>query len=309
MKRRFLIVVLGLWVGMMSPLWALDKVPLPEKVVVGESMKDCALCPEMVEIPAGTFQMGSNDEIPAGTFQMEMGSNEINDESDEKPVHTVNVKAFYMSKYETTIAEYLACVQDGGCKSPEWLESGNEYNIHTGNKDSYKRAGMSENNKNYPITGVSWNDAKAYGVWLSKKTEKDYRLPTEAQWEYACRAGSTGKYSFGNEVSQLESYGWYDENSNETTHPVGGKKPNAWGLYDMHGNVWEWLEDKYHDNYIGATVDGSAWVSGDSNSYLLRGGSWYSNDYSLRCAYRFGGDTAFGDSNWGFRISSTPNRR
>jgi len=285
MKRRFLIAVLGLWVGMMSPLWALDKVPLPKEAVAGETVKDCALCPEMVGIPAGTFQMGSN-------------------ESDsEKPVHTVNVKAFYMSKYETTIAEYLACVQDGGCKPPEWLESGNEYNIHTGSDDHYKKAGMSENNKNHPITGVSWNDAKAYGVWLSRKTGKDYRLPTEAQWEYACRAGSTGKYSFGNDASQLGNYGWYEKNSGKTTHPVGGKKPNAWGLYDMHGNVWEWLEDKYHDSYSGAPVDGSAWMSGDSNSHLLGGGSWFFNDNGLRCAFRYRGGAAGRNDDGGLRFS------
>ena len=287
MKRRFLIVVLGLWVGMMSPLWALDEVPLPKKAVAGEAVKDCALCPEMVEIPAGTFQMGSND-----------GSN------DEKPVHTVNVKAFYMSKYETTIAEYLACVQDGGCKPPLWLESGNAFNIHTGSdKDYFKTAGMSENNKSHPITGVSWDDAKAYGVWLSKKTGKDYQLPTEAQWEYACRAGSTGKYSFGNDKSQLGNYGWYRDNSGGTTHPVGGKKPNAWGLYDMHGNVWELLEDVYHNSYSGAPSDGSAWISGNSNEYLLRGGSWGDSDNNLRCATRSWVGTSIRGIDWGVRIS------
>ncbi len=286
MKRCLLIAVLGLWIGMMSPLWALDEVPLPKEAVAGETVKDCALCPEMVGIPAGTFQMGSND-----------GSN------NEKPVHTVNVKAFYMSKYETTIAEYLACVQDGGCKPPEWLESGNKYNIHTGSDDYYKRAGMSENNKNHPITGVSWNDAKTYEVWLSKKTGKEYRLPTEAQWEYACRAGSVGKYSFGNDKSQLGNYGWYGDNSGKTTHPVGGKKPNAWGLYDMHGNVWEWLEDEYHDSYSGAPVDGSAWLSGGSNARLGRGGSWSFDDSWLLCAVRAGGGTTGGGSHLGLRLS------
>jgi formylglycine-generating enzyme required for sulfatase activity len=286
MKRCLLIVVLGLWIGMMSPLWALDKVPLPEKVVVGESVKDCALCPEMVGIPAGTFQMGSND-----------------GDSDEKPVHTVDVKAFYMSKYETTIAEYLACVQDGGCKPPQWLESGNEFNIHTGSNNWYNKAGMSESNKNHPITGVSWNDAKAYGVWLSKKTGKDYQLPTEAQWEYACRAGSTGKYSFENDASQLGNYGWYKENSGKTTHPVGEKKPNVWGLYDMHGNIWEWLEDKYHDSYSGAPADGSAWISGDSNSRILRGGSWHFRGNSLRCTNRGMFDMTYRVNDWGFRFS------
>jgi formylglycine-generating enzyme required for sulfatase activity len=191
------------------------------------------------------------------------------------------------------------------CKPPQWLESGNEYNIHTGSNNWYKKAGMSENNKNHPITGVSWNDAKAYGVWLSKKTGKDYRLPTEAQWEYACRAGSTGKYSFENDASQLGNYGWYKENSGKTTHPVGGKKPNAWGLYDMHGNVWEWLEDTWHSDYNGAPVDGSAWMAGGEQQWhLIRGGSWGGrDDHEMRCAFRFRIDTTGRSSGGGFRLS------
>jgi len=135
---------------------------------------------------------------------------------------------------------------------------------------------------------------------LSEQTGEDYRLLTEAEWEYACRAGSTGKYCFGDDVNQLGNYGWYDKNSGSQTHPVGEKKANKFGLYDMHGNVWEWCEDVWHDNYNGAPVDGSAWVSGgDSKVHLLRGGSWGGSDIYLRCAFRLGDDTTTGGGSFG----------
>jgi formylglycine-generating enzyme required for sulfatase activity len=154
-----------------------------------------------------------------------------------------------------------------------------------------------------PVTNVNWNDAKAYVKWLSEQTGKDYRLPTEAEWEYACRAGSTGKYSFGDDVNQLGNYGWYRGNSDDKTHPVGEKQANKFGLYDMHGNVWEWLEDKWHDSYSGAPADGSAWMSGDSNNHPLRVGSWSGDDSYLRCAYRVGSNTPYRNYSRGFRIS------
>jgi formylglycine-generating enzyme required for sulfatase activity len=154
------------------------------------------------------------------------------------------------------------------------------------------------------VINVDWNDAKAYVKWLSEQTGKDYRLPSEAQWEYACQAGSAGKYSFGDDVNQLGNYGWYDKNSGSKTHPVGEKQPNKFGLYDMHGNAWEWLEDVWHDNYNGAPSDGSAWMAGgDSNNHLLRGGSWSNNDNYLRCAYRYWLDTSSRNYNRGFRLS------
>jgi formylglycine-generating enzyme required for sulfatase activity len=113
-----------------------------------------------------------------------------------------------------------------------------------------------------------------------------YRLPTEAEWEYACRAGSTTRWFFGDDVSLLGEYAWYRANSRNTTHPVGGKKPNAWGLYDMLGNVWEWCQDVWHDDYQGAPQDGSAWLAGDGSVRVLRGGSWNFDARSARSAER-----------------------
>jgi len=230
-----------------------------------DTLKDGSLGPEMVQLPEGTFEMGSN-----------------NGESDEKPVHPVSVKNFAMGRYEVTFEEY-----DKFCEATK--------------REKPSDSGWGRGKR--PVINVNWNDAKAYVQWLSEQTGKDYRLPSEAQWEYACRAGSTGKYSFGDDINQLGNYGWYDKNSENQAHPVGEKQPNKFGLYDMHGNVWEWLEDVWHENYNGSPTDGSAWISGDSNIHLIRGGSWDFNDDSLRCANRFRNDAAGRFIIRGLRIS------
>jgi len=141
---------------------------------------------------------------------------------------------------------------------------------------------------------------------LSQITGKTYRLPTEAEWEYACRAGTTTRYYFGDDANQLGDYAWYDGNSQKTTHPVGQKKPNAWGLYDMSGNVWEWCEDNWHDSYKNAPSDGSAWLTNDNNYHILRGGSWYYYPRDCRSAYRdLSGSPYF---SLGFRVVSGAGR-
>jgi formylglycine-generating enzyme required for sulfatase activity len=169
--------------------------------------------------------------LPAGQFTM--GSSE----SDyEQPPHQVKVNSFAIGKYPVTQAQYQAVM---------------------GNNPSHFK-----NNPQNPVECVSWNDAKAFCQKLSEITGKNYRLPTEAEWEYACRAGTTTRYYFGDDDNQLGDYAWYYENSNDTTHPVGQKKPNGWGLYDMSGNVWEWCEDDWHSSY------------NDNDYRILRGGSW-----------------------------------
>ncbi|KOR28712.1 hypothetical protein TI04_10365, partial [Achromatium sp. WMS2] len=156
---------------------------------------------------------------------------------------------------------------------------------------------------NRPVINVTWDDAVAYTKWLSQQTGKDYRLPTEAQWEYAARAGSTSRYFFGDDANRLGDYAWYYYNSNSKTHPVGQKQPNAWGLYDVHGNVWEWTQDRWHANYNGAPTDGSARESGNSTSRVLRGGSWNLNDRICRTAYRDNLEHGNSDNNRGFRVA------
>jgi formylglycine-generating enzyme required for sulfatase activity len=197
--------------------------------------------------------------LPAGKFTM--GSSESND---EKPQHQVKVNSFAIGKYPITQAQYQAVM---------------------GTNPSHFK-----NNPQNPVEQVSWNDAKAFCQKLSQITGKTYRLPTEAEWEYACRAGTTTRYYFGDNDNQLGDYAWYEGNSNRTTHPVGQKKPNGWGLYDMSGNVWEWCEDDWHDSYAGAPDDGTAWIDNDNRSQsrkCLRGGSWYNGPSYCRSAFRF----------------------
>jgi formylglycine-generating enzyme required for sulfatase activity len=226
---------------------------------------------EMVSLPAGKFLMGSSES------------------NYEKPPHQVKVNSFAIGKYPITQAQYQAVM---------------------GNNPS-----RFKNNPQNPVEKVSWNDAQAFCQKLSQITGKTYRLPTEAEWEYACRAGTTTRYYFGDNANQLGDYAWYSVNSHawydgnlgQKTHPVGQKKPNGWGLYDMSGNVWEWCEDDCHDSYAGAPDDGTAWIHNDNRSQspkCLRGGSWDSDPYSCRSAYRswlFNPDDH--GSNDGFRVA------
>ena len=206
---------------------------------------------EMVSLPAGQFLMGSPDSDPDAR-------------DNEKPPHQVQVNGFAIGKYPVTQAQYEAVMGTNPSRF--------------------------QNNPQNPVEKVSWNDAQAFCRKLSQITGKTYRLPTEAEWEYACRAGTTTRFYFGDDANQLGDYAWYYGNSQGTTHPVGQKKPNAWGLYDMSGNVWEWCEDDWYDNYIGAPTDGSAWITNNNdNDYdyrIPRGGSWYNIPNLCRSAFR-----------------------
>ena len=154
-----------------------------------------------------------------------------------------------------------------------------------------------------PVINVNWHDAKAYAAWLSEQTGKHYRLPSESEWEYAARAGTETAYSWGDEigVNRANCDGSGSKWSGKQTSPVGSFEPNAFGLYDMHGNVWEWVEDCWHDNYEGAPTDGRAWTSGCApDSAVVRGGSWYYVPRDLRAASRFRGTPSNRDSFIGF---------
>jgi formylglycine-generating enzyme required for sulfatase activity len=207
--------------------------------------------------------------IPAGTFMM--GSPDGVGDNDEHPQHQVSVQSFYMGKYEVTQAQWRAVMGT--------------------NPSNFK-------GDNLPVENVSWNDATEFCRKLSQMTGREYRLPSEAEWEYACRAGTTGDYA-GN----LDAMAWYFSNSGSQTHPVGQKQPNSFGLYDMHGNVWEQCEDWYHDSYNGAPTDGSAWLSGgDSSRRVYRGGSWGRYAVGLRSANRNGSGTGYRDDLVGLRV-------
>ncbi|MDD5473092.1 MAG: SUMF1/EgtB/PvdO family nonheme iron enzyme [Candidatus Methanoperedens sp.] len=194
--------------------------------------------------------------IPAGEF--DMGSKEF---EYTKPVHRVRIaNAFYMGKYEVT--------------QKQWRD------VMGTNPSNF-------NGDNLPVESMSWNDAQEFVKKLNQKEGANrYRLPSEAEWEYAGRAGTTTRYSFGDDESKLGDYEWYDGNSGSKTHEVGQKKPNPWGLYDMYGNVKEWVQDNWHGDYNGAPTDGSAWEK-DGGAVVARGCSWGSGAWECRSALRF----------------------
>ena len=235
----------------------------PQAVQSGQVIKDCDVCPEMVVIPAGTFAMGSHDR------------------SSERPLHTVSIKGFAISKTEITQGQWKA--------------------VMGSNPSGFNSCG-----DGCPVERVSWNDAQSFAQKLSQRTGKKFRLPNEAEWEYAARAGSRGQWSFGDNESEVGDYAWYSRNSESRTQGVAQKRANAFGLFDMHGNVWEWVEDNWHGNYEGAPTDGSAWTSGgDQTQRVQRGGSWGGSPGGLSSAYRVGASPNYPDNSNGFRIART----
>jgi formylglycine-generating enzyme required for sulfatase activity len=237
--------------------------------------------PAMLPIPAGKFTMGCDpkrDDVEGGCYD------------DEKPPHEVSVPSFWLAATDVTVAQYMACVDAGGCPAPAWKEKGNSYNIDTGTDDLYKKMGEVLTGKDYPIVGVSWNDAQAYVQWLSQQTGKHYRLPTEAEWEYAARAGTDTAYPWGNAIGKdnANCSGDLCGDKFSYTSPVGSFAANPFGLYDMNGNVYQWVEDCWQGDYKGAPVDGSARQGCGANaSRVLRGGSWYYEPWLLRSANRY----------------------
>ena len=218
----------------------------------GDVFRDCDVCPEMMVVPAGSFRMGSPLEEPGW-------------EAAESPRHQVIIsRPFAVAKYELTFTEFRACASDGGC---------NGYRA-----DSRGGPGT------MPVSLVNWRDAKLYTEWLSAKTGREYRLLTEAEWEYAARAGTEAEYVTG-----------------ATTDP---EHPNTFGLYGMHGNVIEWVEDLYHPTYEGAPADGRAWGSGEGER-VTRGGSYASRTVIIRSALRGHANPGWRDFLVGFRVAMT----
>jgi formylglycine-generating enzyme required for sulfatase activity len=245
----------------------------------GQGFKECADCPEMVVVPTGEFLMGSPKEGQDHQTQ-------------EEPQHKVSIKQrFAVSRFEVTFEEWDACVTLGGCA---YLPSDQGWGRGT-----------------RPVINVNWNDAQQYVAWLSKRIGKSYRLLSEAEWEYAARAGSDKSYSWGDEIGK--------GNANcsvcgsqwdfKQTAPVGAFAANAFGLHDMHGNVFEWTQDCLHNNYSGAPEDSSAWtVGGNCDERVIRGGAWYDDPQLLRAAFRSSRNfTVVRDTDLGFRLARTLN--
>ena len=289
--------------------------PQPTRKQPGERFQDCGVCPWMVVLPGGSFLMGSPE-------------SEEGRDDDEGPVHGVTIpEAFAVGEYEVTREEYGAYVADTG------RSSGGSCYVRAGGKWE-DRAGLSWRDPGYaqtrrdPVVCVSWEDAREYVEWLSGKTGKEYRLLSEAEWEYAARAGSRRRYSFGDSISPRQanyrgsprgrdrrpSFGdsisprqanYRESGHKRKTVEVGSYGANRFGLYDMHGNAWEWVQDCWNDSYRGAPDDGSAWESGDCARRVSRGGSWNNFPWGLRSAYRGGNNADDRFSDDGFRVGRT----
>lgn len=249
-------------------------------------LRDCPECPEMVVVPAGTFLMGSSER--------EMGR-----DAHEGPMHPVKfAKPFAIGKHEVTFDEWEACVAAQAC-------------------EAVPDEGWGRGRR--PVIHVSFEMALGYARWLTKRTGKAYRLPSEAEWEYAARAGSTTPWFWGDDPKQACEYGNVGDSSLKEEHPdwplhdchdgysrtspVGSFEPNHFGLHDVAGNVWEWVEDCYNPSYEGAPADGRAWLEGDCVRRLDRGGGWYNKPESVRSAFRYAGDDPSRQNNTlGFRV-------
>jgi formylglycine-generating enzyme required for sulfatase activity len=244
----------------------------------GPAGKSCASCPEMVAIPAGKFEMGSggaNNEQSGGlinltAFNFHLGANKSNDQ----PRHTVTLKAFRLGKAEVTQSQWQAVM-------------GNNPGKFSGCGDC-------------PVEQVNWDEVQQYIQKLNAQTGLRFRLPSEAEWEYACRAGTQYSYCGGDNP---DSVGWYSVISGEKTAVSAQKQANAFGLHDMSGNVWEWVQDCWNENYIGAPGRGEPWQSGDCDKHVLRGGSWSDGQTAMRAEYRSWNYSNTRDRTFGFRLA------
>ncbi|HEY0064427.1 MAG TPA: SUMF1/EgtB/PvdO family nonheme iron enzyme [Telluria sp.] len=251
--------------------------------------------PELVLIPTGRFQMGSNE--LERRKAMDAGA-QLSWVERETPQHWVGIdQPLAMGRYPVTVGEWRQFARATG-----WQPQG-EVNWAA---PGFRQA------DNHPVVGVTWHDAQQYVRWLSDMTGQTYRLPSEAEWEYACRAGTKTAFSFGDEINtSLANYdGNYTYNGSpkgeyrQGTTPAGAFPPNPWGLFDMHGNVWEWVQDVVHDNYDGAPANGLAWEEGgDQSRRILRGGSWLYNPRYLRSALRNGFSATLSNDIVGFRVA------
>jgi formylglycine-generating enzyme required for sulfatase activity len=269
----------------------LEQKPAAIEEVFRDRLKDGRDGPEMIWIPAGRFQMG---DIQGG------GS------SDEKPVHRVSINKFAMGRYELTVGEFRQFVNANGYKTDAekggdcWSWAKDWKNVKGAN---WRNPGFSQSD-NHPVVCVSWNDATAYAEWLSQQTGQQYRLPTEAQWEYAARAGTTTKYWWGNDIGSNKANcgGCGSQWDNKMTAPVGSFAPNQFGLYDTVGNVWEWTCSEYEDKYTGKEQR----CVKSAGRFAARGASWGFNAWRARSAYRDWGAPTDRDDRLGVRLARMP---
>lgn len=271
--------------------------------------RDCGHCPEMAVIPGGSFLMGSPED-EKGRY----GS--------EGPQHDVLVQTFALGRYEVTRSEFAHFVAETGHTTGPCVywdvgfgDARRGYDL-----DLHNPSHRQKQTDKHPMTCVSWDDAKAYVGWLRQQTGKAYRLPSESEWEYAARAGTRSRYFWGEDGSlacrhanghdetskQINAFEWEPLPCNDgygSTAPVGSLGPNGFSLFDMAGNLWEWVEDHYHGTYEGAPRDGSPWLSPKPAARVLRGGSWENEARDLRSASRIWSRAASRLNSNGFRVA------
>lgn len=279
-----------------------DPRDLPDLAVFKDT--DATWCPELVIIPAGSFLMGSPPD-------------EAERRDVEDPQHQVTFeKRLALGRHAVTVGEYRRFVAATGHdhNGGMYIWTGGEWKQDP--RKNWEHPGFAQDER-HPVVGVSWRDATAYVDWLSGELREVYRLPTEAEWEYACRADTATPFSFGATISPDQAN--YDGNYaygkggkgqfREKTVAVGSLPANPWGLHEMHGNVWEWIEDIWHDKHAGAPVDGSAWTDGEgkisNRNRVVRGGSWFNYPRLCRSAYRYWLGPAIRHVSLGFRLART----
>lgn len=301
-------VVPFLWLAvlMLAPMSALGG----DTVKPGDIFWDCYVCPKLIVVPAGEFNMGAQ--------YAEGGDNEM-------PIHRVRIRyKFAIGRYEVTRSEFKAFVAatgyktDGPCRYLD-LDQSNWTNWEESDLASYRYPWFPQTD-DHPVVCVNWHDAKAYVAWLTRRTGKIYRLPSEAEWEYAARGGAPTLYHFGTSYGDLCAYGngadaefpFKSRNPRNDdcvdgqpwgTARAGSYRPNAFGLYDTIGNAKEWLEDCWNGNYNGAPVDGTPWKMGECRTRVVRSGSWLNDPRYLRPASRLRTYIGYRKYDHGFRVA------
>jgi formylglycine-generating enzyme required for sulfatase activity len=256
-----------------------------------DHLKDGTPVSEMVYLPGGSFKMG---DIQGEGLDR------------ERPVHEVTLEAFAIGRNPLTVGEFRRFVEATGYKTE--AEQGDGAYVYDGKEwgrksdASWRNPYMSQDD-DHPVVCISWNDAVAYCEWLSEQTGESYSLPTEAEWEYACRAESDTAYCFGDDEKLLGDYAWYAKNAEGKTHPVGKKRPNDWYLYDMHGNVWEWVLDWYSENYYKENPRENPSGPEQGSYRVIRGGSWFRDAVHCRSACRAGVGPGIRNVILGFRLA------
>lgn len=260
---------------------------------ITRAFRDCANCALMVPVRPAPFEMGSP-------------KNEPGHSDAESPLHRVVIShAFAISKFDITLAEFAKFADETGFDPNDpkcdW-------------RAPKVRGALMNQTSDDPVVCVNWADAQAYVTWLRRKTGKEYRLPSEAEWEFAARAASAAARPWGGRLTRDNANygsdaccGPFAAGGDKWlyTSPVGSFPPNAFGLYDMIGNVWQWVEDCGHDNYAGVPIDGSAWITGDCSTHIVRGGAWFQGPESARSASRASDKADFRIGDIGFRIART----